>query len=84
MDYREVALAGADLLDLVTDGARRTVLDVFLLQQAPLVEQEARRQVESLIDEINSQVSEHYIIRLVHEDTADFVEVLKVEPQEDE
>lgn len=83
MDYREIALAGANILDLVTDGARRKVLDTFLLQQAPLVEQEARRQVESLIDETNAQVS-GYVIRLVHEDAADFVEVEKVEPPKEQ
>ena len=77
IDYRDVSMAGADLLQLIDDGKRRKTLDNFLLQQAPLVEQAMREQVEELIDSINAQVGEHYIIRLVHEDGANVVEVLE-------
>jgi len=36
------------------------------------------RLIEGIVDEINAQVSEHYRIRLVHEDGSDFVEVIKI------
>ena len=34
------------------------------------------RLLESTIDEINSLVSDHYCVRIVHEDGLDFVEVI--------
>jgi len=36
------------------------------------------RLIESLVDEINSQVSDHYRVRIVHEDGSDFIEVIEV------
>jgi len=75
IDYDAVAYAGANVLQLIADGAKRKELDAFLMQVGPLIEAENRKQLEGLIDEINSAVSEHYTVRLVHEDTADFVEV---------
>jgi len=58
IDYREVSMAGVDVLQLVTDGERRKALDNFLVLQAPLIEEAMREQVEGLIDEINDHLDE--------------------------
>jgi predicted HTH transcriptional regulator len=69
-------MAGVDVLQLVTDGERRKALDNFLVLQAPLIEEAMREQVEGLIDEINDQLPDPYRLRLVHEDTADYPEIV--------
>jgi len=76
IDYSKVSMAGVDVLQLVTDGERRKALDNFLVLQAPLIEQAMREQVERLVDEINSQLPEAYRLRLVHEDTTDYPEIV--------
>lgn len=83
IDYREVSMAGASLLQLVDDGKRRKALDNFLVQQAPLVEEAMRAQIEDLIDEINAQLPAPYGLRLVHEDHFDFPELTGVEEGSD-
>jgi len=75
IDYNAVAYAGGGVLALIADDSARRALDAHLLSIGPLIEAEMRRQLEALIDDINSAVSEHYHVRLVHEDTHDFVEV---------
>jgi hypothetical protein len=75
IDYNAVAYAGAGVLQLIADEVKRKELDAFLMQIGPLIEAKMREEIESLVDEINSAVSEHYTVRLVHEDTADFIEV---------
>ena len=42
------------------------------------------RLIEGIVDEINAQVSEHYRIRLVHEDGSDFVEAIKIADEGDD
>lgn len=79
IDYREVSMAGTDLLRLVDDGERRKVLDSFLVLQAPLIEEAIRAQIEELVDEVNAQLPEPYGLRLVHEDRFDFPELTGVE-----
>ena len=75
IDYNAAAYAGAGVLQLIADEAKRRELDAFLMQVGPLIEAKMREEIESLVDEINSAVSDHYTVRLVHEDTHDFVEV---------
>lgn len=77
IDYRDVSMAGAVLLQLVTDGERRKALDNFLVLQAPLVEEAMRDTIEGLIDEINAQLPDPYKLRLVHEDTQNFAELVQ-------
>jgi hypothetical protein len=75
IDYNVVAYAGARVLEMVTDEAQRAEYDRFLHNIAVFIGTAMRDEIEKLVDEINSAVGEHYVVRLVHEDTQDFVEV---------
>ena len=84
IDYNAVAYAGAAVLDLVEDADKRKEYDALLLKVAPFVENAMRKEIEELVDDINSAVGAHYAVRLVHEDTADFVEVKPTTPEAEE
>jgi hypothetical protein len=84
IDYNAIVYAGADLLDFIADDAKRKEADAVLHKAAPFIESALRKQIADLVDEINGAVGEHYAVRLVHADTADFVEVRPSMPKGDD
>jgi hypothetical protein len=70
-----VAYVRARMLEMVTDEAKRADYDRFVNNAVFVLGVAMRDQIEKLIDEINGAMGEDYIVRLVHEDAQDFVEI---------